>query len=168
MSGSSISWSICKSAPRSRQITTPAPPQLSFLQTGCPSCRPTNSIKALKAMVAEPVISKVKKKQRKNDSTEQRKNILHKLVWKTISQMSGLLPPIISKQLADVMRVISTFHIWAIINKITHFIFLFFLLWRLITWYWPLCRFSHNVCSTASSAQAFVTKNANYIQGGSK
>jgi len=25
-------------------------PQLSFLQTGCPSCHPTNSIKALKAM----------------------------------------------------------------------------------------------------------------------
>jgi len=29
--------------------TTP----LSFLQAGCPSCRPTNSIKALKAMVEE-------------------------------------------------------------------------------------------------------------------
>jgi len=38
---------ICKSAPRSRQITTLAP--LSFLQAGCPSCRPTNSVKALKA-----------------------------------------------------------------------------------------------------------------------
>jgi len=24
-------------------------PQLSFLQVGCPSCRPTNSVKALKA-----------------------------------------------------------------------------------------------------------------------
>ena len=33
MSGSSISWAICKSAPRSRQITTP-----------------TNSVKALKAL----------------------------------------------------------------------------------------------------------------------
>jgi len=38
---------ICKSAPRSRQITTPAPHH--FLQAGCPSCRPTNSVKALKA-----------------------------------------------------------------------------------------------------------------------
>ena len=38
---------ICKSAPRSRQITTPAPHH-SFLQAGCPSCRPTNSVKALK------------------------------------------------------------------------------------------------------------------------
>ena len=39
---------VCKSAPRSRQITTPAP-TTPFLQAGCPSCRPTNSVKALKA-----------------------------------------------------------------------------------------------------------------------
>ena len=45
--GSGISWAICKSAPRSRQITTPAPRQWIFLQAGCPSCRPTNSVKAL-------------------------------------------------------------------------------------------------------------------------
>jgi len=50
MSGSGISWAICKSEPRSRQITmhTSTPP-LSFLQAGCPSCRPTNSVKAVKA-----------------------------------------------------------------------------------------------------------------------
>ena len=41
----------CKSAPRSRQITTPAHHHLSFLQAGCPFCRPTNSIKALKAQI---------------------------------------------------------------------------------------------------------------------
>ena len=40
---------ICKSAPRSRQITMPAPHHSVFLQTGCPSCHPTNSVKALKA-----------------------------------------------------------------------------------------------------------------------
>ena len=40
---------ICKSASRSRQITTPVPHHSSFLQAGCPSCRPTNSVKALKA-----------------------------------------------------------------------------------------------------------------------
>ena len=51
VSGSGISWAICKSAPHSRQITTPAPPQLSFLQAGCPSCRPTNSVKALKEII---------------------------------------------------------------------------------------------------------------------
>ena len=32
-----------------RQITTPAPHRSVFLQAGCPSCRPTNSVKALKA-----------------------------------------------------------------------------------------------------------------------
>jgi len=47
-SGSGISWAVCKSAPRSRQITTPAPHHSSFLQAGCPSCHPTNSVKALK------------------------------------------------------------------------------------------------------------------------
>jgi len=40
---------ISKSAPRSRQTTTPAPDHSVFLQAGCPSCRPTNSVKALKA-----------------------------------------------------------------------------------------------------------------------
>ena len=44
VSRSGISWAICKSAPRSRQITTPAPHHSVF-----PSCRPTNSVKALKA-----------------------------------------------------------------------------------------------------------------------
>ena len=49
VSGSGISWAICKAAPRSRQITTPAPHRSVFLQAGCPSCHPTNSVKALKA-----------------------------------------------------------------------------------------------------------------------
>ena len=43
VSGSGISWAICKSAP----CSTPAPHHLVFLQAGCPSCRPTNSVKAL-------------------------------------------------------------------------------------------------------------------------
>ena len=40
VSGSGISWAICKSAPRSRQITTPAP---HHLQARCPSCHPTDT-----------------------------------------------------------------------------------------------------------------------------
>jgi len=36
-------------APRSRQITMPTPHHSVFLQAGCPSCRPNNSVKALKA-----------------------------------------------------------------------------------------------------------------------
>jgi len=51
MSGSGISWAICKSAPRPRQITTPAPHHSRFLQARCPSCRPTNSVEALKAII---------------------------------------------------------------------------------------------------------------------
>ena len=43
----------CKSAPRSRQITTPAPHHSIFLQAGCPSCRSTNSIKAWKAPIVD-------------------------------------------------------------------------------------------------------------------
>ena len=51
VSGSGISWATCKSAPCSRQITAPAPHHSVFLQAGCPSCRPTNSVKALKATI---------------------------------------------------------------------------------------------------------------------
>ena len=49
VSGSGISWAICNSAPLSRQITMPAPHHSVFLHAGCPSCHPTNSVKALKA-----------------------------------------------------------------------------------------------------------------------
>ena len=45
-------WILLKqetvSAPHSRQITTPAPHHSVFLQAGCPSCHPTNIVKALK------------------------------------------------------------------------------------------------------------------------
>ena len=43
VSGSGISWAVCKSALRSRQTAMPAV----FLQARCPSCHPTNSVKAL-------------------------------------------------------------------------------------------------------------------------
>jgi len=43
VSGSGISWTVCKSAPRPRQITMTV-----VLQAGCPSCCPTNNVKALK------------------------------------------------------------------------------------------------------------------------
>ena len=57
VSGSGISWAICKPAPRSKQITMPAPHHSVFLQAGCPSCRPTNSVKALKAFcLSEPLM----------------------------------------------------------------------------------------------------------------
>jgi len=52
ISGSGISWAICKSASRSRQITMPAPlvpPLLSLLQARFTSCHLTNHIETLKA-----------------------------------------------------------------------------------------------------------------------
>ena len=56
-SGSGISWAICKSAPRFGQITTPAPHRC-FLQAGCPSCRPANSVKVLKAVFSSEQVEK--------------------------------------------------------------------------------------------------------------
>jgi len=44
VTGSGISWAIWKSAPCSRQITMPAPNHSVFLQTGCPSCRPSPTV----------------------------------------------------------------------------------------------------------------------------
>ena len=52
-SGSGISWVVCKSAPCSRQITTPGPHHSHFLQAGCPSCHPTNIIKALRESLGQ-------------------------------------------------------------------------------------------------------------------
>jgi len=46
VSGSGICWAICKSAPPADNHANITP--LSFLQAGCPSWRPTNSVKALK------------------------------------------------------------------------------------------------------------------------
>jgi len=47
VSGSGINWAIYKSAPHFKQITMPAPHHSVFLQAGCLSCHPTNSVKAL-------------------------------------------------------------------------------------------------------------------------
>jgi len=57
MSGRGIIWAIWKSASCPRQITTPAPHHSVFLQAGCPSCRPTNSIKALKAILIDSYLT---------------------------------------------------------------------------------------------------------------
>jgi len=56
VSGTGISWAICKSAPCYRKITMPAAHHSVFLQAGCPSCRPTNSVKALKANSSNSII----------------------------------------------------------------------------------------------------------------
>ena len=43
---------VCTSLQTDNQASTPP---LSFLQAGCPSCRPTNSVKAMKAFFHPPV-----------------------------------------------------------------------------------------------------------------
>ena len=55
VSGSGMSWAICKPyAYASLQTDNHAKtPPLSFLQAGCPSCCPTNSVKSLKAISTE-------------------------------------------------------------------------------------------------------------------
>ena len=85
VSGSGISWAMCKPAPRSRQTTMPAPHHqhahdtrasvsglmallvlwflsikyihISFLQAGCFSCQPTNSVEALKAYTSTDLVT---------------------------------------------------------------------------------------------------------------
>jgi len=41
---------VCTSLQTDNHASTPP---LSFLQAGCPSCRPTNSVKALKALTLD-------------------------------------------------------------------------------------------------------------------
>ena len=67
VSDSEIRWAICKSAPCSRQISTPTTHRSVFLQAGCPSCRPTNSVKALKGIQKYKLL---RKKQTSNASTQ--------------------------------------------------------------------------------------------------
>jgi len=52
---------VCTSHQTDNHATTPP---LSFLQAGCPSCRPTNSVKALKAFVVAVVRQLTKKSSR--------------------------------------------------------------------------------------------------------
>jgi len=46
---------VCTSLQRDNHTSTPP---LSVLQAGCPSCCPTNSVKALKALNPEPIETK--------------------------------------------------------------------------------------------------------------
>jgi len=98
VSGSGISWNICKSAPRSRQITTPAPHYSVFLEAGCPSCRPTNSVKALKT------------------SSLHRLNPLHR-IYNSVDSRGKII------ELAEHWRIIwfSTDQLWEHVNHLTGF-----------------------------------------------
>ena len=60
VSVSGISWAICKVCTSLQTDNHASTPPLSFLQAGCPSCRLTNSVKALKATKREKLKSKKK------------------------------------------------------------------------------------------------------------
>ena len=78
VTGSGISWAVCKSAPRSRLITRLAPHHSVFLQAGCPSCHPTNSVKALKAQFysCHGNVRELTKKQKCQE------NVMESCLWK--------------------------------------------------------------------------------------
>jgi len=72
VSGSGISWAICKSAPSSRQITLPVPHHSSFVAG--PSCRPTNNVKALKALISAYLIIAIGSDSNDNDNNRARRH----------------------------------------------------------------------------------------------
>ena len=55
VSGSGISWQVCTSLQTDSHTSTPP---LSFLQAGCSSCLPTNSVKTLKGCCTYQIIPK--------------------------------------------------------------------------------------------------------------
>ena len=76
VSGSGISWAICKSAPRSRLITTPAPYHSVFLQAGCPFCRQTNSVKPLALLLCIFLDGLVKKLEEMEKTAGNYRNLM--------------------------------------------------------------------------------------------
>jgi len=97
VSGSGIRWAICKSAPCSRQITMPAAHHSSFLQAGCPSCRPTNSVKVLEAVSRymktnnETVNNRLCWPSSTEQSTQHCLHLLLSVVWWPIRTVGMLL-----------------------------------------------------------------------------
>ena len=82
VSGSGISWAICKSEPCSGQITMPAQHHsVSYRPDALPAAQPTVSkhwrqIKALKAKLYEPMTKKGKRKKLKNKKTDMLRSIV--------------------------------------------------------------------------------------------
>jgi len=92
VSGSGICWAICKSAPPPRQPRQ-HPDHSVFLQAGCPSCRPTNSVKALKALVhtcsQKRNVQWTKQRQCETNIPQMQANICEHI----LSSEPGRLPP---------------------------------------------------------------------------
>jgi len=84
---------VCTSLQTDNHASTPL---LSFLQTGCPSCRPTNSVKALKAICINKCVNNmysINKKNYTDQSTE-----ANYLAWFSIATS----PPLHSIQLFQI------------------------------------------------------------------
>jgi len=80
----------------SSQITTPVLHHSVFLQAGCPSCRPTNSDKALKAKSTHSPI--------KGNVLQHKINTHKKLKKKTKARFSRLLRHLAWKQSGSVLK----------------------------------------------------------------
>jgi len=79
---------VCTSLQTHNHASTPS---LSFLQAGCPSCRPTNSIKALKALdltQTEPNSQTVRSKANWNSKTDQNQTEAQPIVVDSIPTSS--------------------------------------------------------------------------------
>jgi len=75
--GSGVSWTICKSAPCCRQITTPAPSHSVFLQARCPICSQTHSVKAVKTQLKQIALFTLQ-----NDLLLDRRHIFRLTDWR--------------------------------------------------------------------------------------
>ena len=87
VSGSGISWAICNCTSLQTENHTSTPP-LSFLQAGCPSCRPTNSVKALKAL-KKTYMSKINLQAETTNSGEQEEQREKTDMLRSIGKQSG-------------------------------------------------------------------------------
>ena len=99
VSGSGISWAICKPASRSRQTTTPTPHH-SFFTAGCPSCRPTNSVKALKSgrlKSKKLICSEVSVKSPGNPWSQSRRR-KGRLWWERLTEKESFKPGVVSRR----------------------------------------------------------------------
>ena len=106
MSGSGISWAICKSAPRSRQITTPAPQHSVF--TGRLPFLPPNQ-QWLKATYSFQIV--LQNHYATDDSTD-----ADLFQCRSLDRRCGF-PTTISRALA---RVTATLNLWITYTQSTH------------------------------------------------
>ena len=90
MSGSGISWAICRSAPRSRQITTPAPHRSVFFTGRMPFLPPNQQRQSTEGLCIKVKIQKLRKNFKWSQSSGQCRKRVYSftsslLVWGVLS-----------------------------------------------------------------------------------